>query len=78
MSSDQVPSMPPTMLALPQVLSAETAEAATHDIINNNSHSSQIEFLQRMFYRLMERELYVQNRESELSKSFPKSQSRSK
>ena len=78
MSSDQIPSMPPNMQALPPVLSAETAEAAAHDIINNNSHGSQTEFLQRMFYRLMERELYVQNRESELSKNFSNGQGRSK
>ena len=78
MSSDQVPPMPPNIQALPPVLSPETAEAAAHDIINNNSHSSQIEFVQRMYYRLMERELYVQNRESELNKNMTSGQGRSK
>lgn len=78
MSSDQVPTMPPNIQALPPVLSQETAEAAAHDIINNNSHGSQLEFLQRMFYRLMERELFVQNRESELNKNMTSGQGRSK
>ena len=78
MSSDQVPPMPPHIQAIPPVLSPETAEAAAHDIINNNSHSSQIEFIQRMYFRLMERELFVQNRESELNKNMTSGQGRSK
>lgn len=78
MSFDQVPPMPPNIQSLHPVLSPETAEAAAHDIINNNSHSSQIEYIQRMYYRLMERELFVQNRESELNKNMTSGQGRSK
>ena len=79
MSSDQAPfNMPPHLQALPATLSAETAEAAAHDIINNNSHGSQLEYLQRMYFRLMERELYVQNRESELNKTLSNGHPRSK
>lgn len=62
--STPLPNLPP----IPVSVAPESVEAATHDLINNSGCASQIEWLQRQFMKLCERELMVLARESELQK----------
>lgn len=60
-----VPQFP---MQLPAFNDPQAVDAVVHDILNNQGCSSQCEWLQRQYMRLMDRELQIANRESEFNK----------
>lgn len=53
---------------LPAFNDPQSVDAVVHDVLNNQGCSSQCEWLQRQYMRLMDRELQIANRESEFNK----------
>lgn len=63
-------SVPQLPAQLPAFNDPQSVDAVVHDILNNQGCSSQCEWLQRQYMRLMDRELQIANRESEFNKKI--------
>ena len=67
LKNTDVPQLP---AQLPAFNDPQSVDAVIHDVLNNQGCSSQCEFLQRQYMRLMDRELQIANRESEFNKKI--------
>lgn len=55
---------------LPAFNSQSEVDAIVHDLLNNQGCSSQCEWLQRLYMRMLDRECQIANRESEFNKKM--------